>query len=95
MPKAIVISKEEYTEIVKLRKINKDTNIDRRLFVLVLRFKGKSYDEIAELTGYNPQYAQLLISKYRKQGLTEYAKKHQTGHCWNMSYDEEQKILDS
>lgn len=94
MPKAIVISKEEYDEIVKLRKTNKDKNIDRRLHVLVLRFKGMSYDEIAKVTGYNLQYAQLLISMYRKQGLEEYAKKHQTGHCWNMSYEEEQKVLD-
>ena len=94
VPKAIVITKEEYAEIVKLRKANKDKNIDRRLHVLVLRFKGMSYDEIAKVTGYNPQYAQLLISMYRKQGLEEYAKKHQTGHCWNMSYEEEQEVLD-
>lgn len=94
MPKAIVITKEEYAKIVEMRKENKDKNIDRRLHVLVLRFKGMSYDEIAKVTGYNPQYAQLLISMYRKQGLTEYAKKHQTGHCWNMSYREEQNILD-
>ena len=31
---------------------------------------------------------------YRKQGLEEYAKKHQTGHCWNMPYEEEQSILE-
>lgn len=94
VPKAIVITKEEYDEIVKLRKANKDKNIDRRLHVLVLRFKGMSYEEIAKATDYNAQYAQLLISMYRKQGLEEYAKKHQTGHCWNMPYEEEQKILD-
>ena len=94
MPKAIVITEEEYAEIVELRKSNKDKNIDRRLHVLVLRYKGMSYDEIAKVTGYNSQYAQLLISKYRKQGLREYAKKHQTSHCWNMSYEEEQKVLD-
>jgi len=94
VPKAIVITKEEHAEIVKLRRANKDKNIDRRLHVLVLRFKGMSYDEIANITGYNPQYAQLLISKYRKQGLEEYAKKHQTGHCWNMPYEEEQEVLD-
>ena len=94
MPKAIVITKEEYAKIVELRKANKDKNIDRKLHVLVLRFKGMSYEEIAKVTGYNPQYAQILVCQYRKIGLTEYATKKQTGHCWNMTYEEEQKILD-
>ena len=89
-----MITKEEYGEIVALRKANRDKNIDRRLHVLVLRYKGMSYGDIAKVTGYNPQYAQLLISMYRKQGLAEYAKKHQTGHCWNMTYEEEQSVLD-
>lgn len=94
MPKAIVISEEEYAEIVKLRKANKDKNIERRLYVLVLRYQGMSYNEIAKVTGYNSQYAQLLVCTYRKQGLSEYARKKQTGHCWNMSYEDEQRILD-
>ena len=94
MPKAIVITREEYAEIVELRKANRDKNIDRKLHVLVLRFKGMSYEEIGKVTGYNPQYSQLLVRMYRKQGLTEYATKRQTGHCWNMSYEDEQRILD-
>ena len=74
VPKAIVITKEEYDEIVKLRKANKDKNIDRRLHVLVLRFKGMSYEEIASITGKNVNtlktnyhFATEKIKKYIKQ----------------------------
>ncbi len=46
MLKAIEFSGKEYTEIVELRKGNKEKNIERRLRVQMLQRQGMSYNEI-------------------------------------------------
>jgi len=79
--------------INKLRKSNKDKNIDRRLEVLVLRANGEKRDDIATKTGYSAQYITELVSEYKKTGLEYFAQKHHKGNHRNMSVAEEEVLL--
>ena len=88
------ISKEEVTEIEKVRKANKDKTVDKWLEVLILHADGKSRAEISEKTDFKKQYITELVGEYRREGLAEYAKKQYKGNHRNMSYIEEEALLE-
>lgn len=94
MPKRNYISPEEIVEIEKVKQKNKDKNIDKRLEVLLLHAQGKKRAEIAAQTGYGKQYVTELVGNYRKNGLKEYAQKHYIGNHRNLSFDEEEALLE-
>lgn len=94
MPKRNYISPEEVAEIEKVKRKNKDKNIDKRLEVLLLHARGKNRAEIAAKTGYGKQYITELVGNYRKNGLKEYAQKHYGGNHRNLSFDEEEAVLE-
>ena len=51
--KSYAISQSQLVEIETARKKNRNKNIERRLYVLVMRAEGKSLEEISEKTGYH------------------------------------------
>ena len=88
------IGEEEVKEIKKARKKNKDKKIDKWLEVLELHAQGKTRTEISEKTGFKKQYITELVGEYRREGLTEFAKKQYAGNRRNMSLAEEAAFLD-
>lgn len=95
MSKRNHISEREVHEIQKARKKNKDKNIDRRLEALLLHAAGKKRADIAEKTGYGKQYITELVGEYRKNGLAHYVQKHYKGNHRNLSYAQEEALLET
>ena len=80
-------------EIETARKKNRNKNIERRLYVLVMRAEGKSLEEISEKTGYHISTASKLIARYMRDGISAIAENQYKGNRRNMSFEEEAAIL--
>ena len=91
---AYQITEEEYKKIVLREKQTRDKRISKRLRVLMLRYEGKSNPEIAAKLDISTDRLSHLISEYKRVGLEEYVRVKYTGNHRNMSYEEEQEILD-
>jgi transposase len=94
MVKRHYISKEEVSKIEAVRRKNQDKMIDRWLEVLLLHAAGKSRAEISAKTDFKKQYITELVGEYRREGLERYAKKHYKGNNRNMSFAEEEALLE-
>ena len=93
MAKSYAISQRQLVEIETARKKNRNKNIERRLYVLVMRAEGKSLEEISEKTGYHISTASKLIARYMRDGISAIAENHYKGNRRNMSFEEEAAIL--
>lgn len=93
MAKSYAISQSQLVEIETARKRNRNKNIKRRLYVLVMRAEGKSLEEISEKTGYHISTASKLIARYMRDGISAIAENHYKGNRRNMSFEEEAAIL--
>ena len=89
------ITKEEYERIKDAEKKTKDKRISKKLMVLMLRYEGKSNPEISDKLDISTDRISHLISEFKRVGLEEYIRVKYTGNHRNMSYEEEQAILDS
>lgn len=87
-------TEEEFEQIKAARKANKNKRVEKLLEVLALRYEGKSNREISERTGYNERYVTMLLTKYRKQGLSEFIRIKQTSHHRKIAESEEAVILE-
>lgn len=88
------ITETEYKAIAEKEKKTRDKRISKRLKVLMLRYEGKSNPEIAAKLDISTDRLSHLISEYKRVGLEEYVRVKYTGNNRNMSYKEEQEILD-
>ena len=61
----------------------------------MLRYEGKKNPEIAEKLDISTDRISHIVSQYKREGLEEFMRVKYTGHNWNMSYEEEQAILDT
>lgn len=93
MAKSYEISESQLLEIGTARKKNRNKNVERRLYVLVMRAEGKSLEEISEKTGYHISTASKLIARYMRDGISAIAENHYKGNRRNMSFEEEAAIL--
>ena len=93
MAKSYAISQSQLVEIEAARKKNRNKNIERRLYVLVMRAEGKSLEEISEKTGYHISTASKLIARYMRDGISAIAENHYKGNRRNMSFEEEAAML--
>ena len=93
MAKSYAISQSQLVEIETARKKNRNKNIERRLYVLIMRAEGKSLEEISEKTGYHISTASKLIARYMRDGISAIAENHYKGNRRNMSFEEEAAIL--
>ena len=93
MAKSYAISQSQLVEIEAARKKNRNKNVERRLYVLVMRAEGKSLEEISEKTGYHISTASKLIARYMRDGISAIAENHYKGNRRNMSFEEEAAIL--
>ena len=91
---AYQITKDEYEQIKRAEKATKDKRVSRQLKVLMMRFEGKSNPEIAKKLDISTDRISHIVSQFKREGLEEFIRVKYTGHNRNMSYEEEQAILD-
>lgn len=94
MSKRYQISEEQIHELERLRKRNKDKNVEKRIKALLLHASGKSREQIAEQTGYAKTYISELVSRYCKQGLSAVDGGNYKGNHRNLSFAEEEALLE-
>ena len=92
--KKYTFSDEEKQEIKKAREKNWDKNVEKRLEALALRAEGKRNKEISEKTGFHTQYITVLVSRYKSNGLSSITENHYHGNRRNLSYEEEEAVLE-
>ena len=86
-------SESDREKIEKVRKVNRDKQIENRLKVLIMRCDGKKQKEISEVTGFARSYVCSIIRKYFEEGLTAISEKHYKSNRCNMSFEEEKIFL--
>ena len=87
-------TEEQIQELTNAAKENKKKDVDRRLRALLMRAKGKTLAEIAQVTGYSFSNIVKLVAKYREGGLAAVAENHYGGNHRNMSIEKESKLLE-
>jgi len=90
----IVFDEKQIAEINQARKNNKNKNTERRLTVLSMKAEGKTIEDIALRTGYNPTYARSLVTKYFAQGLDAITSSKHTSNYRNMTLSEEAAFVE-
>ena len=87
-------SSEDFAQIEKIRKENRDKQTEKRLKVLTMRSEGKTLEEISSATGFHRSHISNLVRKYFEEGLASIWEKHYSGNRRNMSIEEEQAFLE-
>ena len=95
MKKKYTFTEEDIIQINNARKSNRDKQIEKRLYVLVLRYGGKKLAEIVEITGFARSHVCNLIRKYFEEGLSAISEKHYQGNHRNMSLEAEKKFVET
>ena len=92
--KKYAITHEEKQEIKEAREKNRDKNVEKRLEALEMRAEGHRNKEISEKTGFHTQYITVLVSRYKNNGLASITENHYHGNRRNLSYAEEEALLE-
>lgn len=93
MPRTYSFSQEQITELKEARKRNKDKNVEKRIKALLLRAEGIKRRDVAIQTGYEISYISQLTTKYQNNGISAIVDNHYGGNHRNMSFSEEEKLL--
>ena len=88
------ITEEEYQRIKEAEGRTRDKRISRNLRVLMLRYEGIKVREIARAMGIQINSVSRICTRYREQGLTEFARNKYTSHCRLLSEEEERAVLE-
>jgi len=89
-----IITEQEYNEVKQLAKKNKHKRVDKRLQVIILRYEGLSYAEIANKLGFSPAWVSRLCAHFKNQGISKYAKHKYGGNHQAIDTAKEKEILD-
>jgi transposase len=87
------ITEEEYNEVVRLMKQNKNKKADRRMKAIILRYEGKTYKEIGEKLDYTQTWVSKLCKAFKEQGAKEYARNKFGGNNQAVDKETEAAIL--
>jgi hypothetical protein len=94
MPKRYEINAEQIYELEMSRKATKDKNVDNRVKALLMRAQGRTNAEVGAACEYHPGYVSKLVSIYFNQGLAVIVEKHYTGNRRNLSFAQEEALLE-
>ena len=93
MPRAYKFSDEQVKELEGAKKKNKDKNVDKRLYALLLRASGEKRSNVSAKTGFCEQYVTELTANYQQNGISSIVENHYYGNHRNMSFEEEAELL--
>ena len=88
-----IITEQEYQQALALAKQNTHKMIDARLKVIILRYEGLTYDEIAKKLDFNPKACIHKIALFKKVGLEEYARMKYKSNRRNLTEAQEAQVL--
>lgn len=91
--KRVVIAEKEYEKIRKAERKAKSKYISKKLRVLMLRYEGKSNQEIAQAVGCSVRRVHQLLREYENTGLEEYTRLKYAGNHRILSEEAENEIL--
>ena len=94
MSRRYQFSLEQVTELETLRNQTKDKNADKRAKALLLYASGEKTTKIAEVTEFAKTYIPELVSRYRNFGISAIAGGNYGGNHRNMSFAEEEALLE-
>jgi len=94
VPKRYHIDENHIAEIESACAENRNKNIRKRLQARLMHAQGKKHSEIAEKTGFAESYISELVSKYCNKGISAVTKNHYTGNRRNLSFAEEEALLE-
>ena len=89
------ITEEEYQAVIKAEKATQNKRIAKKLRVIRLRYEGYTNQEIGQMVDLHKDRVHHIVSEFKFQGLDEFVRCKYSGNNHNMSYAEEQAILDS
>ena len=95
MPKRYEITPNQVEEIKAAQKRNKYKNVEARLRVLLLHAAGEKRKEIAKRTDFARDYVSKLVSKFSNEGLGSIVDNHYKGNRRDLSFEEEQALLET
>ncbi len=95
MPKFYRFSEEQIAELEDARKKNKNKNVDKRLEALLMRAQNIKRKEVSEKTGFCEQYITDLTALYHADGLGAIVDNHYSGNHRNMSFEQEEELLET
>ncbi len=95
MSKIYQFTEEQVAELETAKKKNKNKSVDKRLEALLLRAKKEKREKVAEKTGFCKQYITDLTAAYHNKGLSSIVENHYKGNHRNMSFEEEEKLLET
>ena len=93
MPKIYHFSTDQIVELEAARKTNKDKNIENRIKAILLRANGINRSEVAKQTGFSASHVTKLTALYQNKGLSAIVENHYAGNHRNLSYEEEEELL--
>lgn len=93
--KRVTIAETEYEKIRKAERETKSKYISKKLRVLMLRYEGKSNQEIVQAVGCSVRRVDQLLREYKDKGIEEYTRSKYKGNHRSLSEEEEKEILDA
>ena len=93
MGKSYQITETELKALEELRRQNKDKDTERRLHAVILRGKGMRNIEVAKKLDTAPQVISYWVSRFKREGVDGLLEHRKGGNHRNMTYEEEEEIL--
>jgi len=94
MTKRLIINEEAMEALKKARQENRDKHIEKWLHVMVLHGEGVKRKEICAKVGLSTSRVGAIIGSYFSQGLDAVAQKHYAGNRRNITFTEEEALLE-
>ena len=91
--KRFQITEEEYKAIKAKEATIRDKKISRWLQVLMLRYEGKTVEEISSNLKLHRVSISQICKRYQEQGLEEFVRNKYQSHNWLLSWEQEEEIL--
>lgn len=88
------ITKEQVYEIEQEMVRTKDSKVYKRLQAVMLRGKGKTINEICEITGYSFSTVSILSKKYLNDGISALVSDKRTSNNYYLTESEEEAFLE-
>ena len=89
-----MITEEEYQAAKAAAKANQNKRIDKRLQVIILRYEGKSNEEIHKKLDLSVKRISELCGEFKRDGIEEYTRNKYGGNHRSLTDAEEKEILD-
>ena len=87
------ITQEQYQDVLKAIKENKNKLIDKRLKVIKMRYEGFRDCEIGEKLGYHRKRVSQIVSEFLEEGIEKFSQNQYGGNSQKLSYEAEEEFL--